>query len=119
MLFVIRLLKKYFINYHILYTKLVYIAIYQNGLKYNDLRVINMVKNRIRDLREDKDLLQKDLAKVLNCSQVCYSRYELGLRDIPTDILRKLADFHNTSIDYLLLRTDNPHPYPPSHILLI
>ena len=48
---------------------------------------------RIRELREDKDLLQKDLAKYLNCSQVAYSRYELGTRDIPTDILIKLALF--------------------------
>lgn len=66
---------------------------------------------RIRELREDKDLLQKDLASYLNCSQVAYSRYELGLRDIPTDVLIKLADFHNTSTDYLLGRTENIKPY--------
>ena len=66
---------------------------------------------RIRELREDKDLLQKDLASYLNCSQVTYSRYELGLRDIPTDVLIKIADFHNTSTDYLLGRTDNIKPY--------
>lgn len=66
---------------------------------------------RIRELREDKDLLQKDLAKHLNCSQVAYSRYELGLRDIPTDVLIKLALFHNTSTDYLLDMTNNPLPY--------
>lgn len=72
--------------------------------------VINMYR-RIRELREDRDLLQKDLAKYLNCSQVAYSRYELGTRDIPTDILIKLAVFHNTSTDYLLELTDNPIPY--------
>lgn len=66
---------------------------------------------RIRALREDKDLLQKDLANYLNCSQVAYSRYELGTRDIPTDVLIKLARFHNTSTDYLLGLTNNPTPY--------
>ena len=66
---------------------------------------------RIRELREDKDLLQKDIALYLNCTQVAYSRYELGLRDIPTDVLMKLADFHNTSTDYILGRTDIITPY--------
>ena len=66
---------------------------------------------RIRELREDKDLLQKDIALYLNCTQVAYSRYELGLRDIPTDVLMRLADFHNTSTDYILGRTDNIKPY--------
>jgi len=67
---------------------------------------------RIRDLREDKDLYQKDLAKYLNCSQVCYSHYEIGKRDIPTEVLIKLADFYGTSTDYLLGRTDERKPYP-------
>lgn len=67
---------------------------------------------RIRNLREDKDLVQKDLAEYLNCSQVAYSRYELGQRDIPTDVLKKLAHFHKTSIDYLLDETDVKEPYP-------
>ena len=62
---------------------------------------------RIRDLREDNDLKQRELAEYLNCSQVCYSRYELGERDIPTDILIKLAKFYNTTTDYLLGLTDN------------
>lgn len=66
---------------------------------------------RIRELREDKDLLQKDIASYLNCTQVAYSRYELGLRDIPTDVLIKLADYHNTSTDYILERTNNSTPY--------
>lgn len=57
---------------------------------------------RIRDLREDRDLLQRDLAAYLQCSQVCYSHYEMGKRDIPTDVLIKLADFYHTSTDYLL-----------------
>lgn len=67
---------------------------------------------RIRDLREDRDLYQKDLADYLQCTQVCYSHYELGKRDVPTDILIRLADFYNTSTDYLLGRTDDPAPYP-------
>ncbi len=67
-----------------------------------------MVYRRIRDLREDKDLTQKEIAKTLNCSQQVYSNYELGQRDIPTDILIKLARFYNTSIDYLLGETDDP-----------
>ena len=67
---------------------------------------------RIRDLREDKDLLQKDMATYLHCSQVAYSRYESGKRDIPTDVLIALAKFHNTSTDYLLSLTDVKKPYP-------
>ncbi len=67
---------------------------------------------RIRDLREDKDLLQKDMAQMLGCTQVSYSHYELGKRDIPTDILIKLAEFHHTSTDYLLEITDVKTPYP-------
>ena len=65
---------------------------------------------RIRDLREDRDLLQRDLAAYLQCSQVCYSHYEMGKRDIPTDVLIKLADFYHTSTDYLLERTDEKKP---------
>lgn len=67
-----------------------------------------MFFNRLRELREDRDLLQKDIADILNCTQVCYSRYELGKRDIPTDVLIKLADYYSVSIDYLLGQTDNP-----------
>lgn len=61
----------------------------------------------IRDLREDADLTQSDIAKILNCSQVAYSYYEIGKRDIPTSILIKLADYYNCSIDYLLGRETN------------
>ncbi len=67
---------------------------------------------RLRNLREDKDLLQQDLAKFLNCSQVCYSYYEIGKRDIPTDVLIKLAKFYNVSVDYLLGITDTKKVYP-------
>jgi transcriptional regulator with XRE-family HTH domain len=64
---------------------------------------------RIRDLREDHDIKQQDIADYLKCTQVCYSHYENGKRDIPTDVLIRLADYYNVSIDYLLGRTDNPN----------
>ena len=73
-----------------------------------------IIYSRIRDLREDKDLKQQDLADYLQCTQTCYSRYELGTRYIPTEVLCKLADFYHTSTDYLLGRTDDPAPYPKS-----
>ena len=63
---------------------------------------------RIRDLREDNDLTQKELAKILHCSQQVYSNYELGQRDVPTDVLIKLSMFYSVSVDYLLGITDNP-----------
>ena len=67
---------------------------------------------RIRNLREDRDLFQKDIAELLQCTQVCYSYYEMGKRDIPTDVLIKLAAFYDTSVDYLLGITDEAKPYP-------
>lgn len=67
-----------------------------------------MVYERIRNLREDHDLKQRQLAEYLNCSQRVYSNYELGQRDIPTDILIKLSAFYNVSVDYLLGLTPNP-----------
>ena len=70
---------------------------------------------RIRDLREDKDLNQTQMAKILGMSQTGYSKYETGENDIPTAILIKLALFHNTSIDYLLGITDNPFRYESKH----
>ncbi len=63
---------------------------------------------RIRDLREDKDLTQKQVAEMLNCSQQVYSNYELGQRDIPTDILIKLSRFYKVSTDYILGISNNP-----------
>lgn len=63
---------------------------------------------RIRDLREDHDLTQQDIADYLEMKQSQYSRYERGIRDIPTDILIKLARYYHTSTDYILGLTDNP-----------
>ena len=67
--------------------------------------------SRIRDLREDRDLTQKQVATVLGMSQTGYSKYETGENDIPTAILIKLARFYNPSIDYLLAETDMPTRY--------
>ena len=61
---------------------------------------------RIRDLREDRDLTQKQLAQILGMSQTGYSKYETGENDIPTAILIRLADFYGTSTDYILGRSD-------------
>ena len=70
-----------------------------------------MKYTRIRDLREDNDMNQTELAKMLGMSQTGYSKYETGENDIPTAILIKLARFYNTSIDYLLGETDNKTRY--------
>lgn len=72
------------------------------------------METRIRSLREDNDLTQKQLSNFLNVSQVAYSYYEINKRSIPLELLSKLADFYNTSVDYLLYRTDNPKPYSKS-----
>lgn len=61
---------------------------------------------RIRDLREDADLTQREIAEILNCSQRVYSNYERGELDIPTEILIRLANFYDVSVDYILGRTD-------------
>ena len=65
-----------------------------------------MMYPRLRDLREDNDMTQATLAKMLGMSQTGYSKYETGENDVPTQILIKLADFYGTSVDYLLGRTD-------------
>lgn len=69
---------------------------------------------RIREIREDKDLTPSDVAKTLNVSQVAYSFYEIGKRQIPIDLLIKLAKYYNTSTDYLLELTDERKPYSKS-----
>ena len=67
---------------------------------------------RIRDLREDKDWNQTQVAEYLNMSQTGYSKYETGENDVPVSVLCKLADLYQTSIDYLVGRTDERNPYP-------
>ena len=70
--------------------------------------------NRLKEIREDKDLLQSDIAKILNVSQVAYSYYEIGKRQLPIDLLKKLVLYYGTSTDYLLGLTDVRAPYPKS-----
>ncbi len=72
--------------------------------------------NRLKELREDKDLYQKDIAKIIQIDQSNYSKYELEKISIPLDTLKRLADLYDTSIDYLLYRTDVRKPYPKSII---
>lgn len=70
-----------------------------------------MIYSRIRDLREEKDMTQTEFASMLHITQRAYSRYENGERGIPTEVLCEIADFHNTSVDYLLGRTNVKQPY--------
>lgn len=70
--------------------------------------------NRLKELREDRDLFQKDIADYLKVDQSNYSKYELEKISIPIEYLKLLADFYNTSIDYILYRTDERKPYPES-----
>ncbi len=66
---------------------------------------------RLRDLREDRDLTQSEIANFLNCKQNTYQQYEAGKRQLPLDALKKLALFYNTSADYILELTDISEPY--------
>lgn len=70
---------------------------------------------RIRDMREDKDLTQKEISDYLMCDQSLYSKYERNERVIPLEIIEKLANYYKTSIDYLVGRTDIVEPYPVNH----
>lgn len=70
-----------------------------------------MLYRRIRDLREDHDLTQAQMGRILSCSQRVYSNYERGELDIPTEILRKLARYYRVTTDYLLELSDDPWPY--------
>ena len=73
---------------------------------------MKMYQNRLRDLREDKDLNQTDIAKLLTVHQTTYSDYELNKLNIPVSVLHTLADFYGVSVDYLLGRTNRKEPYP-------
>lgn len=73
-----------------------------------------MYINRLKEIREDKSLTQSDIAKVLSTTQQQYSKYELGIQIIPLEKINILANFYNTSIDYLVGRTDIRKPYPKS-----
>lgn len=67
------------------------------------------MKLKIKDLREDRDITQKEIASFLMCDQSLYSKYERGERSVPVEIVVKLAEFYNTTTDYLLGLTDNPN----------
>jgi len=71
-----------------------------------------MYEHKIRDLREDRDLTQKELARLLKIHQTTYSDYELGRLNVPVAVLHQLADFYGVSVDYLLGRTGEKKPYP-------
>ena len=71
-----------------------------------------MYRNRLRDLREDRDLKQAALADYLQIHQTTYSDYELSKLNVPINVLHALADYYDTSIDYLLGRTPEKKPYP-------
>ena len=70
---------------------------------------------RLRSLREDKDITQTEIAKLLNCKQNTYQQYESEKRQIPIEALKKLAIFYNTSVDYILEMTDELNAYPRNH----
>lgn len=70
-----------------------------------------MLFQRLRDLREDRDLRQEDVAEILGISQTVHSRYERGFQTIPVIHLLKLADYYKVSTDYILGRTNNSKPY--------
>ena len=76
--------------------------------------MIKMYYNRLREIREDNSLTQSDIAKVLNTTQQQYSKYELGIQILPLEKINILANYYNTSIDYLIGRTDERKPYPKS-----
>ena len=71
-----------------------------------------MYLKRLKELREDKDLKQINIAKELKMKQPQYARYEIGKRDLPLDCLIKLANYYNTSTDYILEQTNETKPYP-------
>ena len=77
-------------------------------ISHNDTEVIIMRFENLRNIREDKDIKQKDIAKYLNVSQNTYSQYETGIISLTAEVLIKLSDYYNVSIDYLLDRTNTP-----------
>lgn len=84
-------------------------------LLYEKITLVTYMNiNRLKEIREDKDLKQKEVACVLNIKQQQYSEYEIGKRLIPINYLSDLADYYNTSIDYLVGRTDERKPYSKS-----
>lgn len=81
-------------------------------MSYCIVALVMRMQLRIRDLREDRDLSQQQIADYLMCDQSLYSKYEREERPVPLEVVAKLADYYNTSIDYLVGRTDRKEPYP-------
>lgn len=81
-------------------------------MSYCIVALVMRMQLRIRDLREDRDLSQQQIADYLMCDQSLYSKYEREERPVPLEVMAKLADYYNTSIDYLVGRTDRKEPYP-------
>lgn len=81
-------------------------------MSYCIVALVMKMQLRIRDLREDRDLSQQQIADYLMCDQSLYSKYEREERPVPLEVMAKLADYYNTSIDYLVGRTDRKEPYP-------
>ena len=77
------------------------------------MHLVMSMRLRIRDMREDRDLKQKEIAEYLMCDQSLYSKYERGERPLPLELADKLADYYGISVDYLLGRTNVKKPYPP------
>ena len=73
-----------------------------------------MYYSRLKEIREDRSLTQSDIAKILKTTQQQYSKYELGIQVLPLEKINILANYYNTSIDYLIGRTDERKPYPKS-----
>ena len=89
-----------------------YKSITQYALNYTVFEVMGLKYNRIRDMREDNDLTQSSIAKILNIAQTTYSGYENGSRNIPVECVIKLALYYEVSTDYLLGLTKIKKPYP-------
>lgn len=83
-------------------------------MSYCIVALVMLMRLRIRDMREDQDISQQQIANYLMCDQSLYSKYERGERTVPLEIMVKLADYYHTSIDYLVGITDQKAPYPRS-----
>lgn len=103
-----------FVSILFYYTQYVLKCQYTNEYKIKE-ETMKSYYRRIRDLREDHDLSQQQVAQYLGTYQPHYSKYERGERDIPTEYLIRLADLYETSVDYILERTDDPKPYDKNH----
>ncbi len=103
------MLKKFSRYYNVSIDYILYLTNVREAYKKSKVDYSNL--NRLKDIREDRDLLQKDIAKILNMSQNGYSQYETNTLDISTKVLKKLSEFYNVSVDYLLYMTDERKPH--------